>query len=207
MSFYRTSSKDGPLDCSFTTLISSQTYLREKWDLALQIEYNSLFPCSAQELTITLQSLPCKAPEQRATVITKRWALVVVDFEAVRHVNLEPLLVELQQKSHVGESLLFTSVLHEKPTVLKFVPQNVKNLLPLYSWLGNLIPGFDLSNQTAVCTSATHPDAPNTQWKNKSTSQNDSSWNRCLHLFLLITLWKSLFFFFFYVESQSRWQS
>lgn len=66
-------------------------------------------------------------------MITKRWALVVVDFEAVRHVNLEPLLVELQQKSHAGESLLFTSVLHEMPTVLKFVPQNVENLLPLYS--------------------------------------------------------------------------
>lgn len=48
-----------------------------------------------QGLTITLQSLPCKTPEQRATVLTERWTLVVVDFEAVRHINLEPLLVEL----------------------------------------------------------------------------------------------------------------
>lgn len=55
-------------------------------------------------LTITLQSLPCKAPEERATVLTECWALVVVDFEAVRHVDLEPFFMKLQEKSHVGNS-------------------------------------------------------------------------------------------------------
>lgn len=70
-----------------------------------------------QGLTITLQSLPCKAPEERATVLTESRALVVVDFEAVRHVNLEPLFMELQEKSRVGNSLLSTSALHGKPNL------------------------------------------------------------------------------------------
>lgn len=67
-----------------------------------------------QGLTITLQSLPCKAPEERAAVLAESWTLVVVDFEAVRHVNLEPLFMELQEKSHVGNSLLSTSALRGK---------------------------------------------------------------------------------------------
>lgn len=99
-------------------IISNISERNEIWLFRLQpSEDNSLFPRSAQELTITLQPLPCKAPEQSATVITKCWALVVVDFEAVRHVNLEPLLVKLQQKSCVGESLLSTSRKANSPQV------------------------------------------------------------------------------------------
>lgn len=53
---------------------------------------------SVTGLTVALQALPCQAPEQRATVLAKRWALVVVDFKPVRHIYLEPLLVELQER-------------------------------------------------------------------------------------------------------------
>lgn len=70
-----------------------------------------------QGLTITLQSLPCKAPEERAAVLTESWTLVVVDFEAVRHVNLESLFMELQEKRHVGNSLLSTSSLRGNPNL------------------------------------------------------------------------------------------
>lgn len=47
-------------------------------------------------------------------MLTESRALVVVDFEAVRHVDLEPLFVELQEKSQVGNSLLSISALHGK---------------------------------------------------------------------------------------------
>lgn len=60
-----------------------------------------------QALTVTLQPLPCQAPEEGATVLTERGALVVVDFEAVGHVDLEPLLVELQDKSQAQNPLSF----------------------------------------------------------------------------------------------------
>ena len=50
-------------------------------------------------------------------MLTESRALVVVDFEAVRHVNLEPLFMELQEKSYVGSSLLPASALHRKPNL------------------------------------------------------------------------------------------
>lgn len=68
-------------------------------------------------LTVTLQPLPCQAPEQGATVLTERGALVVVHFEAVGHVDLEPLLVELQDKSQAEIHCSFPPQLHvEKQT-------------------------------------------------------------------------------------------
>lgn len=62
-----------------------------------------------QGLTITLQPLPCQPPEEGATVLTEGGALVVVDFEAVGHVDLEPLLVELQDKSQAENPLLIST--------------------------------------------------------------------------------------------------
>lgn len=71
-----------------------------------------------QGLTVTLQPLPCQAPEESATVLTEGGALVVVDLEAVGHVNLEPLLVELQDKSQPENPLLIpTSASRGKPNV------------------------------------------------------------------------------------------
>lgn len=71
-----------------------------------------------QGLTVTLQPLPCQAPEESATVLTEGGALVVVDLEAVGHVNLEPLLVELQDKSQAENPLLIpTSAPRGKPNV------------------------------------------------------------------------------------------
>lgn len=84
-----------------------------------------------QGLTITLQPLPGKAPEERATVLTKSWALIVVDFEAMRHVNLEPFFMELQEKNDAGDSLFSTSALQGKPTAPWLVPQKLGGLLPL----------------------------------------------------------------------------
>lgn len=48
-------------------------------------------------LTITLESLPCQPPQQGPAMLTEGRALVVVDFESVRHVDLESLLVELKE--------------------------------------------------------------------------------------------------------------
>lgn len=46
-------------------------------------------------LTFTLEPLPDQPPEQAATVVTEGGAHVVVDSEAVRHVDVEALLLEL----------------------------------------------------------------------------------------------------------------
>ena len=48
-------------------------------------------------LTITLESLPGQAPQQGPTVLTEGRAFVIVDFKSMRHVNFEPLLVELKE--------------------------------------------------------------------------------------------------------------
>ena len=50
---------------------------------------HSLFP------TFTFEPLFHQAPQQAATVVTEGGAHVVVVLEAVRHVNLEALLLEL----------------------------------------------------------------------------------------------------------------
>lgn len=42
-------------------------------------------------------------------MLTERGALVVVHFEAVGHVDLEPLLVELQDKSQAENPLLIST--------------------------------------------------------------------------------------------------
>lgn len=47
-------------------------------------------------LTVTLEALPRQPPQQGPTMLTEGWALVVVDFEPVWHVDLESLLVELK---------------------------------------------------------------------------------------------------------------
>lgn len=52
-------------------------------------------------LTVTLQSLLGQAPEQSPAVLTEGRAFVVVDFKSVRHVDFEPLLVELTGKQAV----------------------------------------------------------------------------------------------------------
>lgn len=48
-------------------------------------------------LTITLESLPGQPPQQGPAMLAEGRALVVVDFESVRHVDLESLLVELKE--------------------------------------------------------------------------------------------------------------
>lgn len=51
-------------------------------------------------------------------MLTEGGALVVVDLEAVGHVDLEPLLVELQDRSQAENPLLIsTSALCAKPNV------------------------------------------------------------------------------------------
>ena len=52
-------------------------------------------------LTVTLESLPGQAPQQGPTVLTEGWALVIVDLKSVRHVDFEPLLVELKGNKRV----------------------------------------------------------------------------------------------------------
>lgn len=47
-------------------------------------------------LTLTFESLPGESPQQRPAVFAEGRTLVVVDFEPVRHVDLEALLVELK---------------------------------------------------------------------------------------------------------------
>lgn len=47
-------------------------------------------------LTFTFQALSIKAPQQAATVVTECGALVVIVLEAMRHINFEALLLELQ---------------------------------------------------------------------------------------------------------------
>lgn len=68
-------------------------------------------------------------------MITESRALVVVDFEAVRHVDLEPLFMELQEKSRVGNSLLSTSALHGNPTAPRLAPQKMGCLPTFYPWV------------------------------------------------------------------------
>ena len=52
-------------------------------------------------LTVTLESLPGQAPQQGPTVLTEGWALVIVDLKSVRHVDFEPLLMELKGNKRV----------------------------------------------------------------------------------------------------------
>lgn len=55
-------------------------------------------PCSFPTgLTIALESLPGQAPQQGPAVLTEGRAFVIVDFKSMRHVNFEPLLVELKE--------------------------------------------------------------------------------------------------------------
>lgn len=48
-------------------------------------------------LTLTFESLPGESPQQRPAVLAEGGTLVVVDFEPVRHVDLEALLVDLKR--------------------------------------------------------------------------------------------------------------
>lgn len=47
-------------------------------------------------LTFTFKALSVQTPQQTATVVTERGALVVIVLEAMGHVNLEALFLELQ---------------------------------------------------------------------------------------------------------------
>lgn len=47
-------------------------------------------------LTLTFEPLLGQPPQESSAVFTERGTLVVVDFEPVRHVDLEALLVDLQ---------------------------------------------------------------------------------------------------------------
>ena len=49
--------------------------------------------------TLTLESLPEEAPQETAAVITEGGRCVVVDLEAMWHVDVEPLRQFLQQKT------------------------------------------------------------------------------------------------------------
>lgn len=49
-------------------------------------------------LTLTFESLPGESPQQRPAVFAEGRTLVVVDFEPVRHVDLEALLVDLKHR-------------------------------------------------------------------------------------------------------------
>lgn len=53
-------------------------------------------------LTFTLEALLDQPPEQAATVVTEGGAHVVVDSEAVGHVDVEPLLLELSTATRVS---------------------------------------------------------------------------------------------------------
>lgn len=52
-------------------------------------------------LTVALEALPRQAPQQGPTVLTEGGALVVVDLKSMRHVNFEPLFVELKEEENV----------------------------------------------------------------------------------------------------------
>lgn len=56
-------------------------------------------------LTFTLEPLPDQPPEQAATVVTEGGAHVVVDSEAVRHVDVEALLLELSTATTISSRL------------------------------------------------------------------------------------------------------
>lgn len=47
-------------------------------------------------LTFTFKALSVETPQQTTTVVTECGALVVVVFEAMRHINLETLFLELK---------------------------------------------------------------------------------------------------------------
>lgn len=47
-------------------------------------------------LTFTFKALSVETPQQAATVVTERGALVVIVLEAMRHINIEALFLELQ---------------------------------------------------------------------------------------------------------------
>jgi len=51
-----------------------------------------------RHFTFTFEALLVEAPEQTATVVTESGALVVMLLEAMRHVDLEALLLELQAR-------------------------------------------------------------------------------------------------------------
>lgn len=53
-------------------------------------------------LTFTLEALLDQPPEQAATVVTEGGAHVVVDSEAVGHVDVEPLLLELSTATRIS---------------------------------------------------------------------------------------------------------
>lgn len=71
-------------------------------------------------LTLTFESLPGESPQQRPAVLAKGWTLVVVDFEPVRHVDFEALLVHLKRTTQDRDSLALADAgcLH-KPLGLK----------------------------------------------------------------------------------------
>lgn len=51
-------------------------------------------------LTLTFESLPGESPQQRPAVLAEGGTPVAVDFEPVRHVDLETLLMDL--KTHTN---------------------------------------------------------------------------------------------------------
>lgn len=66
--------------------------------LKLRIHLLEVFCLGSPRLTITLQPLLGQAPQQGPAVLTERRAFVIVDFKSMRHVNFEPLLVELKEE-------------------------------------------------------------------------------------------------------------
>lgn len=63
-----------------------------------------------QPLTLTFEPLLGEPPQQSAAVFTEGRTLVVVDFEPVRHVDLEALLVDLKHTSNIIQLIVKVKV-------------------------------------------------------------------------------------------------
>lgn len=51
-------------------------------------------------LTFTFKALFVETPQQTTTVVAECGALVVIELEAMRHINLEAFFLELHTKIH-----------------------------------------------------------------------------------------------------------
>lgn len=69
-------------------------------------EVNTTEMIKLQPLTLTFEPLLGEPPQQSATVFTEGRTLVVVDFKPVRHVDLEALLVDLKDTSHIIQLII-----------------------------------------------------------------------------------------------------
>lgn len=62
------------------------------------------------EPTFTLEALSVQAPQQTAAVVAEGGTLVVVGLEAMRHVNLEALLLELRTSTQPSTRAILSSL-------------------------------------------------------------------------------------------------